>query len=447
MGQIEERLGELAKLIQSEKDAAALRTHVEHLLESPSFSTSRRSGQFLHYVIEKAIAQQTDALKERTIGVAVFHRPPNYDTGEDAIVRVTASDVRRRLAQHYNREGRTSEFKISLPPGGYVPEVFREESPAWTGPVPSEDVAAPEMATPSLPAISPAPTVDSAAKPAASGRLLGVIAAVASVVVMGLLFFGSERSAAVPVRQPWSLLFHSGKPLFVVTADPDLNEIQLLTGRYVPLSDYANGKLGCETLAPVLQGVCRDSLRGDKVASVDASALAKIASLAAQFHSSLDPHAARGVRLTDLQTEGNYLLLGSRTANPWTDLFRDKVDFYVSHDDRTGLQVVHNVHPRPGELPVYVPTAGPYGTGDNYTLVSFLRSLNGTGYALLLAGGTHEGMDAATAVALDPQQLDPILRDCGVRSGEPFQILLKLRMMAGSSLQVSPVACHKLPSA
>ena len=446
MGQIEERLGVLAKLIQSDQDAAALRTHVEHLLESPSFSTSRRSGQFLHYVVEKAIAQQTDALKERTIGVAVFHRPPDYDTGEDAIVRVTASDVRRRLAQHYHREGRASEFKISLPPGGYVPEVSRDDPlSAWTEP------ASPvETFVQDPPQLAPAPgaTVRTVAtKPTLSARLLPALAALASLTLAGLLFFGSQRSSTAPVLQPWSLLFASGKPLFVVAADPDLNEIQLLTGRYVALSDYANGRLGCDTLAPVLQGVCRDSLRGDKVASVDATALAKIAALAAQFHSTLDPHAARGVRLPDLQTDGNFLLLGSRTANPWTDLFREKMDFFVSHDDATGLQVVHNVRPRLGELPLYVPTAGPYGTGDNYTLISFLRSLNGTGYALLLAGGTHEGMDAAVAVVLDKQRLDPILRDCHVSGGEPFQILLKLRMMAGSSLQVSRVACHALPSA
>src|ERR1700693_341197 len=98
MGQIEGRLEEVAKLIQSDQDAAALRLHVEQILDSPSFSSSKRSGQFLQYVVEKAISQEIEALKERTIGVEVFRRQPNYDTGEDAVVRVTANDVRRRLA-------------------------------------------------------------------------------------------------------------------------------------------------------------------------------------------------------------------------------------------------------------------------------------------------------------------------------------------------------------
>ena len=110
MGQIEERLGAIAKLIQTDQDADELRLHLGELIGSPAFSGSRRSGQFLQYVVEKAVAQQMDALKERTIGVEVFHRPPDYDTGEDAIVRVTASDVRRRLAHTLQSSGSIFPF-------------------------------------------------------------------------------------------------------------------------------------------------------------------------------------------------------------------------------------------------------------------------------------------------------------------------------------------------
>ncbi len=53
--------------------------------------------QFLEFVVEQAIAGNFDQLKERLIGVEFFNRQPSYDKGEDAIVRVTASDVRKRL--------------------------------------------------------------------------------------------------------------------------------------------------------------------------------------------------------------------------------------------------------------------------------------------------------------------------------------------------------------
>ena len=444
MGQIEERLGEIAKLIQSDQDANALRSHLRQLLDSPSFLASRRSGQFLQYVVENALHQQTDALKERTIGVEVFHRAPDYDTGEDAIVRVTASDVRRRLAQYYSKEGRGSEFRISLPPGGYAPEVYR-------------DLSLPTALVPQLPRFEPDPPAlsgDSAkpgppAKQTAMRRwgfrnqLLGSFT-VGVLLLSGFLLFGRRHFTETQAPSPWSLLFVPGKPLLVVLADPDLNEIQLLTHKYVSLSDYAAGKLGCDGLQPDLQAVCRGALRGDKVATVDANAIAKIASLSALFHSSVEPHAAREIRLPDLQTDRNLVLLGSRTANPWTDLFRDRLDFYVSHDDATGLQVVHNTHRRPGEDETYMPTAGPYGAGDNYTLISFLHNLSGTGYAMLLTGGTHEGMDAAMEVVLDQEHLGNILKGCGVPLGAPFQILLKLKMIAGAPLSVKTVVCHGL---
>ena len=442
MGQIETRLGEIAKLIRSDQDAQALRLHVEQLLESAAFTSSRRSGQFLLYIVNKAIAQETEALKERTIGIEVFRRPANYDTGEDAIVRVTASDVRRRLTQHYSKDGRSSEFRISLPPGGYVPEIYRD-TPVHHLEAPASVRPAPTIA----PSRQPEITEPQSIAPESHGETFRTKTVRYLIPVLAILALASTYFLLRPhftnQGPPWSLLFTSGKPLLVIFADPDLNEIQLLTHKYVSLSDYANGRLNCETLEPPLQDVCSHALRGDKVATVDASAITKIAALAERFHANIEPHGARQVRLTDLQTDRNVLLLGSRVSNPWADLFRDKLDFFVDHDEATGLQVVRNVHRRPGEAEVYIPTTGPYGTGDNYTLITFLHNLTGNGYALLLTGATHEGMDAAMTVALDQKQLTHILATCDAQTS-PFQVLLKFRMMAGSPLKVETVACHTL---
>jgi len=55
----------------------------------------------------------------------LFGRSASYDTGEDAIVRVTASDAHKRLLQHYGRDGDTSDYRINLPSGSYIPEVTR----------------------------------------------------------------------------------------------------------------------------------------------------------------------------------------------------------------------------------------------------------------------------------------------------------------------------------
>jgi hypothetical protein len=87
---------EIVSLLDDPERAAALRHHLEELTQGLAFRGSHRSQEFLRYVVEKTLRGSVDLLKERTIGVELFHRPPSYDTREDAIVRVTASDVRRR---------------------------------------------------------------------------------------------------------------------------------------------------------------------------------------------------------------------------------------------------------------------------------------------------------------------------------------------------------------
>src|SRR5258708_39918507 len=113
------RPAEVAKVAETLEDIASLQQHLKDILEGAAFKGSQRSGQFLRYIVEQAIAGHFESLKERAIGVHLFGRSPLYDTGDDAIVRVTASDVRKRLVQHYSRDEVTSEFRIGLPLGSY----------------------------------------------------------------------------------------------------------------------------------------------------------------------------------------------------------------------------------------------------------------------------------------------------------------------------------------
>src|ERR1700736_4745620 len=124
--QVAERSAEVARILETENDLKAFQQHLEEVLCGEAFRGSHRSGQFLRYVINQSVNGRCDELKERLIGVELFGRSPSYDTGEDAIVRVTASDVRRRLLQHYGRYGTASEFRISLPLGSYIPEIARD---------------------------------------------------------------------------------------------------------------------------------------------------------------------------------------------------------------------------------------------------------------------------------------------------------------------------------
>src|ERR1700735_4325326 len=122
------RTSEIGKILETESDIELFQQHLKEVIEGAAFKDSHRSGQFLKYIVDQAIACHFESLKERVIGIELFGRSPTYDTGEDAIVRVTASDVRKRLLQHYGRDGATSEFRIGLPAGGYIPEIHRDQA-------------------------------------------------------------------------------------------------------------------------------------------------------------------------------------------------------------------------------------------------------------------------------------------------------------------------------
>jgi hypothetical protein len=123
--------GRLAGLSNEEK--AAIQEQLGRLLADSHFSQSRRFPSFLRYVVEKTLAGQDDALKERTLGVEIFGRRPDYDTASDPIVRVTAAEIRKRIAQYYQDPGHESELRVSLPPGSYIPQFHWPETAKQDG--------------------------------------------------------------------------------------------------------------------------------------------------------------------------------------------------------------------------------------------------------------------------------------------------------------------------
>src|SRR6516165_7135389 len=74
---------------------------LERLLTSQHFRASKKCSRFLSHIVRAALDGRFERLKERTLGIEVFQREPHYDTNQDPIVRGTAGEVRKRLAQHY----------------------------------------------------------------------------------------------------------------------------------------------------------------------------------------------------------------------------------------------------------------------------------------------------------------------------------------------------------
>ena len=92
----------------------------------PSLPCQQPFEAVLTFVVGKKLEGREDEIKERTIGIELFGRIADFETSGDSIVRVNASEVRRRLGQYYQSR-RTDPVQIVLPPGTYVPEfVFQE---------------------------------------------------------------------------------------------------------------------------------------------------------------------------------------------------------------------------------------------------------------------------------------------------------------------------------
>lgn len=122
--------------IRTDAERKAIREQLVRLLANPFFQHSKRYPNLLRYVVEQALDGHAGELKERTLGIDVFGRTPDYDTSLDPVVRTTAGEIRKRIAQYYHEPGHDAELRIELPSGSYVPEFHFPvvEAPGVTAP-------------------------------------------------------------------------------------------------------------------------------------------------------------------------------------------------------------------------------------------------------------------------------------------------------------------------
>src|ERR1700678_2690966 len=115
--------------------------HLDDILRSPSFASSKRCQEFLRYVVRETVEGRAHSIKERVIAQEVFGRGVHFEPGEDSLVRVKAREVRKRLADYYN-SAPDSTLKIELPLGGYVPRILPSVKPVPPAAVVIEPVEA-----------------------------------------------------------------------------------------------------------------------------------------------------------------------------------------------------------------------------------------------------------------------------------------------------------------
>jgi hypothetical protein len=202
-----------------EKARQVILLELERILKSRPFRTSIRSKEFLSYVVRNSLGGHLENLKERTIGVEVFQRDPDYATGDDPVVRVNAGEVRRRLEQYYYAAAVDTPVRIEIPIGAYTPE-FR-----WTARVTAEE----DHPHPPYPQVADEHVDDHHETPAVvrprkyrrwSWLAAPFVIALALAAVFISTGYRHHKQAESAADLFWSPVFNTSRPVLICLAKP-----------------------------------------------------------------------------------------------------------------------------------------------------------------------------------------------------------------------------------
>jgi len=92
---------------------------VNSLVKSQVLHGSESLCKLLRYLAEQALQNPGTAIKEYQIATEVFGRPADFDSHLDSTVRVQAGRLRVKLSEYYASEGADDPLIVELPRGSY----------------------------------------------------------------------------------------------------------------------------------------------------------------------------------------------------------------------------------------------------------------------------------------------------------------------------------------
>jgi hypothetical protein len=440
----EQRMDEL-----STERRAAVRKHLLHILASDAFKGSKRAQDFLQLVVEHALAGRLDSLRERMLGAEMFGRPVDYDTANDAVVRVKASEVRRRLARYYDGLATPPDLRIALTSGSYVPQfdwTAVEASPT------SVEPAEPAESQPDSVGISePHADVHSAVQDIAPQWkwrrwLIGasILATYSAALILLTWFavtqFSKLQQAPMPSDPLWAALFEGNRNTYIVPADAGFNLLEDLAQRPIPLAEYVNGGYLGLPLSGIDPHSARDLHSGRYGSFVDIQIVALLSRLPAYNPQRTVIRFPRDLRVDDLK-DADAILLGSVGSNPWASIAESGANFRIVY--RQGMEgaTIINTNPKPGEAVSYE-SHWNEPQHETFALVAFLPNVGGNGHLLLLQGLDAAGTQAAAEMLFYSSALAPILQRATRPDGSLrfFEILVRTTSIDSSSAGTEVVA-------
>jgi hypothetical protein len=341
-----------------------VREQLGRILASHLFRNSKRFPEFLRYTVNRVLNDDTDHIKERAIGIDIFGRDRDYDTSLDPIVRVTAGEVRKRLAQYYQSPHAAGELRIEFARGSYVPEFnFPEDKPIETH---VSDVQ-----------------ITSLAAPRKYGKTTLFAAALAIVcVVLSAFMLGLKRESALD--RFWSPVSDAKSPVLLCIPGRS-------SAAVVSTLDQANGAPAKAPATPSTPPVMNQVSYGDSLA------LSRLSQILGGMGKDFQVRYTQDSTLDDLK-EGPVVLIGG-FSNSWTMRLGSELRYNFEHDG-----TVHYISDRqnPGsrvwEAPDSAAATGPF---TDYALLSRVLDAT-TGHVLItVAGIRHFGTQAAADCLAD----------------------------------------------
>lgn len=406
---------------------------VRRIVASPHFVRSAFLTNFLLYVCDRKLRSRESEITEYQIGTHALGRPDNYHPGEDNIVRNYARLLRKRLEEYFEEDGKHEPIQIVIPRGQYVP-LFEGRTSAdriQIEEVSTVEEQASETKTPEQP------------RPIRQILLISVLAVLVAAVSGWLIY----RKVSVTTNGNayeifWSQIFNGKRKTFIVTGDSGLALLQNVTGQDIHLHEYVSGSLESHFHAlfssPQLNGTFNIGRFSNYTSTADVSIVVGLTRLSQAAANTTKVRNARDMRMDDLKG-ANLVLIGGPRANPWTELFEPSsnfrmkfpVDVSPGHPD---VRSILNKHPQVGERQEYSNTSGdsPYET---YTILSFLPSLDGLGWVLLLEGQNIAGTEAAGDFILNSEAMSPVLQKARRTDGSigSFEVILETETVGGDA--------------
>jgi len=425
------------------------RALIERVAACEQISRSARLRDFLLYVGSHSLNDVGAEIHEREIGAQVFGRPASYDRSQDNIVRVNATELRKRIDAYFSSTGADEKLIFEIPRGCYKP-VFRYRAPQPAGQnARSTETSAAETVS------SPNALLQQARPIARIRRFLwpAVSLMLAAACIVLYLENSAMRTALAPWKsQPAVAAFWSGfldphRQTDLVLSDDSASVMEDITGTPLNLGDYLN-----RSYVEDIQSSGMSADRKQDVSQVLNHNLVTFGAVrAAQvLLGAIPPGYPHYLTLAryftaDEVNRGNVVLIGGRKSMPWDYLFDDQLNFVTDYDYAAGSAIVRNRSPKPGEEAIYkVPTTANSLIG--YAVIAYLPNPNRSGKTIILAGVDSDATGAAAAFLTSEDHMQKLRATFHCDHFPYFEVLLKTSRLSGTFFDAEVVAYRTYPS-